>query len=150
MTYLRLLAPPAQHVDDDARVRRGESLFHDVGCAACHVPRWRTARDAQPAALAGRDIAPYTDLLVHDLGDALADGRPDFGAGAREWRTAPLWGLGASASVNGNRELLHDGRARDANEAILWHGGEALHSRESFSRLSRDERNALIAFLQSL
>jgi CxxC motif-containing protein (DUF1111 family) len=150
MTYLRLLAPPSHHHDDDALMRRGEQLFHDVGCAHCHVPRWRTASDAHPAALAGREIAPYTDLLVHDLGEALADGRPDFGAGAREWRTAPLWGLGTSASVNGNRELLHDGRARDVTEAILWHGGEALHSRESFSRLGREARSALIAFLQSL
>lgn len=150
MTYLRLLAPPAQHDGDEARVRRGESLFQDVGCADCHLPHWRTARDAQPAVLANREIRPYTDLLVHDLGDALADGRPDFGAGAREWRTAPLWGLGASASVNGNRELLHDGRARDVTEAILWHEGEALRAREAFRRLVRDDRDALIAFLRSL
>jgi CxxC motif-containing protein (DUF1111 family) len=114
------------------------------------VPQWRTAHDAFPPTLADRIIHPYTDLLVHDMGEDLADGRPDFQAGAREWRTAPLWGLGASAAVNGNSDLLHDGRARNAMEAILWHGGEAERSIARFKAMPRIEREALIAFLRSL
>jgi CxxC motif-containing protein (DUF1111 family) len=148
--YLRTLAPPRPRATQDASVQRGEELFHAAGCANCHLPQWRTARDAVPAALADRVIHPYTDLLVHDLGDGLADGRPDYHAGSREWRTAPLWGLGRSETVNGNSDLLHDGRARSATEAILWHGGEAERSREAFRRMPRADRNALIEFLGSL
>jgi CxxC motif-containing protein (DUF1111 family) len=148
--YLRTLAVPAPRAADDANVRRGERLFQSAGCADCHVPQWRTSRDAEPAMLADRVISPYTDLLVHDMGEDLADGRPDFRAGPREWRTAPLWGLGLSDSVNGNSDLLHDGRARDAVEAILWHGGEAARSRAAFMSMPRADRSALVEFLRSL
>ncbi len=148
--YLRTLAPPSPLTAQDGSVERGGELFHAAGCANCHLPQWRTARDAVPAALANRVIHPYTDLLVHDLGEDLADGRPDYHAGSREWRTAPLWGLGWSDTVNGNTDMLHDGRARNAVEAILWHGGEAQQSRELFKRMLRSDREALIAFLQSL
>ena len=150
MFHLRSLAAPRRRATQDERVLRGEQSFHAAGCADCHLPQWRTAHDAAPATLADRVIHPYTDLLVHDLGEGLADGRPDFQAGGREWRTAPLWGLGSSAAVNGNADLLHDGRARNAVEAILWHAGEAQRSREAFTRMTRSERAALIAFLQSL
>jgi CxxC motif-containing protein (DUF1111 family) len=148
--YLRTLAAPAPRAADDATARRGERLFRSAGCADCHVPQWHTGRSAEPATLADRVISPYTDLLVHDMGEDLADGRPDFRAGPREWRTAPLWGLGLSESVNGNSGLLHDGRARDAEEAILWHGGEAERSREQFMRMPRADRAALVEFLRSL
>jgi CxxC motif-containing protein (DUF1111 family) len=147
---LRALAPPVPRVNDAERERRGEVLFHESRCASCHAAQWHTAHDAKPAALADRVIQPYTDLLLHDMGEGLADGRPDFEAGAREWRTAPLWGLGLSASVNGNTDLLHDGRARSILEAILWHGGEAQFSREQVTQMTRGEREALIAFVQSL
>ena len=100
--------------------------------------------------LARQTIHPYTDLLLHDMGEGLADGRPDFEAGPRDWRTPPLWGLGLSERVNGNGFLLHDGRARNVVEAILWHGGEAQGSRDAFARLPRGERDALVAFLLSL
>jgi len=148
--HLRSLAAPRRRATEDERVLRGEQSFHAAGCADCHLPQWRTAHDAEPAALADRIIHPYTDLLLHDLGEGLADGRPDFQADGREWRTAPLWGMGSSDAVNGNADLLHDGRARNAVEAILWHGGEAERSREAFARMTGSERAALITFLQSL
>jgi CxxC motif-containing protein (DUF1111 family) len=114
------------------------------------VPQWRTGRDATVPALSNRTISPYTDLLVHDMGEDLADGRPDYQAGAREWRTAPLWGIGSSEGVNGNATLLHDGRARTVVEAILWHRGEAQRSRDAFMRMPKAERDAVAAFLRSL
>jgi CxxC motif-containing protein (DUF1111 family) len=95
-------------------------------------------------------IHPYTDLLVHDMGPRLADGRPDFQATSREFRTPPLWGVGLVQVVNGHTFFLHDGRARNLLEAILWHGGEGRFARERFKALSADERKALIAFLNSL
>jgi CxxC motif-containing protein (DUF1111 family) len=150
MFHLRTLSAPQPASSDDARVRRGAELFVRTGCADCHVPQWQTAVHAQPAVLAARTIHPYTDLLVHDMGEALADGRPDFLAAAREWRTAPLWGLSASTAVNGNSDLLHDGRARNVVEAILWHGGEAERARAAFSKMPRADRDALSAFLETL
>ena len=100
--------------------------------------------------LSRQTIHPYTDLLLHDMGAELADGRPDFAAGGRDWRTPPLWGLGLSKAVNGSTALLHDGRARNVTEAILWHGGEAQPSREAFRQLSRRDREDLLSFLQSI
>ena len=100
--------------------------------------------------LANQVIRPYTDLLLHDMGEGLADHRPDHLAGGRDWRTAPLWGLGLSETVNGNATLLHDGRARNPTEAILWHGGEATVSREAFLAIPKADRDALLAFLASL
>jgi len=135
----------------DAHVLRGAHLFAEAGCAHCHVPELRTA-DAFPAlpALAGRTIRPYTDLLLHDMGEGLADGRPDFLAGGRDWRTPPLWGIGLSGIVNGGTALLHDGRARSIEEAILWHGGEAALSREAFRTMDKADRAALVRFLESI
>jgi len=95
-------------------------------------------------------IAPYTDLLLHDLGPALGDGRPSFGAEGDEWRTPPLWGLGLYRTVSGHERLLHDGRADGVAEAILWHGGEAATASEAFQALDADERAALVAFVESL
>ncbi|MBX3026213.1 thiol oxidoreductase [bacterium] len=147
--YSRHLAVPARREVADPAVQRGEALFAEIGCAACHTPTLTTGADAAPA-LAGQRIHPYTDLLLHDLGDGLADGRPDFLADGREWRTPPLWGLGLIATVNRHTLLLHDGRARDAAEAILWHDGEAVAAREGFRTLPSDDRAALLRFLDSL
>ena len=147
--YLRYLAPPSRRQVDDAPVTRGELLFHSAGCATCHTPHARTGEGAGPA-LAERDIAPYSDLLLHDMGDGLADGRPDFAADGREWRTPPLWGLGSQEAVNGHQFLLHDGRARGIAEAILWHGGEAEAAKETFRNMAAPARADLLAFLRSL
>lgn len=148
--YVQTLGVPARRGLADATVRRGERLFESVGCASCHVPRLRTGTLAGVPSASGQSVQPYTDLLLHDMGPALADGRSDFEATGSEWRTPPLWGLGLTAVVNGTEELLHDGRARGVVEAILWHGGEAEASRERFRRLGRAERDDLLAFLRSL
>jgi CxxC motif-containing protein (DUF1111 family) len=150
LLYLRGLSPPPQRALQDPMVSRGEQLFADAGCARCHTPRLHTGDYAPLPALSNVSIAPYTDLLVHDMGDELSDGRPDFRAGPRDWRTAPLWGIGLTESVNGNAELLHDGRARNVVEAILWHGGEATNAKDFFRRMPKTQRDALIAFVQSL
>ena len=148
--YLRALMVPARRYTEDPQVRRGERLFAEARCAVCHVPEFKTGEFAPMPQLAGQTIHPFTDLLLHDMGEGLADGRPDFLAGGSEWRTPPLWGIGLSQMVNGAAGFLHDGRARNFTEAILWHGGEAQVSREAFRQLSREDREALIAFPQSL
>ena len=147
--YLRYLAPPARQRPDDPAARRGEMLFAAAGCAACHTPSARTGDTTGPA-LSGRDIAPYSDLLLHDMGAGLADDRPDFEANGREWRTPPLWGLGSLEAVNGHEFLLHDGRARGIAEAILWHDGEAAAAKEAFRTMAAPQRGDLLTFLRSL
>jgi CxxC motif-containing protein (DUF1111 family) len=147
--YTRTLAVPARRDVGDAATTRGEELFGQLNCSACHVPELRTG-DADVAALSDQTIRPYTDLLLHDMGPGLADGRPDGEAGPSEWRTAPLWGIGLTDEVNGHTRFLHDGRARSLVEAILWHGGEAEAARKGFLALTRPERDDLIAFLNSL
>lgn len=149
VAYTRSSGVPLRRGFDVPEVRRGERLFEQLACDACHLPTLTTG-DHELAALAGQTIHPFTDLLLHDMGQGLADGRPDFAADGREWRTAPLWGLGLIAQVNGHSRLLHDGRARDVEEAILWHGGEADAARRAFEKLSSAERAALIGFLGSL
>jgi CxxC motif-containing protein (DUF1111 family) len=148
--YLRALSVPNRRNADDPRVRRGEQLFAEVHCAVCHVPRLETGPFAPMPLLAGQVIRPYTDLLLHDMGPGLADGRPDYLASGSEWRTPPLWGIGLSQTVNGAGAFLHDGRARSFVEAILWHGGEAQASQQAFRGLVREDRAALVAFLESL
>jgi CxxC motif-containing protein (DUF1111 family) len=147
--YTRLIAVPAQRNPDDSEVRRGSSLFAEFGCAACHRSEMKTGKAAL-AELANQTFHPFTDLLLHDMGDGLADNRPDFGASGREWRTPPLWGLGLVEKVNGHNRLLHDGRARGFAEAILWHGGEAKAAREAFRLADKRDREALVTFLKSL
>jgi CxxC motif-containing protein (DUF1111 family) len=147
--YARTLAVPARTAIDDAEVEAGEARFRDFGCAGCHVEQLTTG--ASPiATLADQVIQPYTDLLLHDLGEALADHRPDFAADGREWRTPALWGVGLTHTVLPLSGFLHDGRARDLAEAILWHGGEAEPAREAFRLADRTDRAALLAFLASL
>jgi CxxC motif-containing protein (DUF1111 family) len=125
-------------------------LFSSAGCAACHTPRFETGEVVDLPELARQSIEPYSDLLLHDMGDQLADHRPEGNAGGQEWRTAPLWGLGLLRVVNGDVRLLHDGRARSPEEAILWHGGEAQPARDRFARLPRRDRAALLRFLDAL
>ncbi|MBX2807283.1 MAG: c-type cytochrome, partial [Cellvibrionaceae bacterium] len=148
--YTKNLAVPARRNSGDAQVIQGETLFEAIGCAACHRPQFTTATAYAMPWLAKQTIYPYTDLLLHDMGAALADHRPEFDASGREWRTPPLWGIGLTAVVNKPANFLHDGRARNLQEAILWHGGEARASRLAYVNLPRVERAALLAFLQSL
>jgi CxxC motif-containing protein (DUF1111 family) len=148
--YMRALAVPNQRRSVDADVPRGRALFEAARCTACHLPEARTGGASQLAQLRGATIHPYTDLLLHDMGEGLADDRRDGDASGREWRTPPLWGIGLLETVNGNQNYLHDGRARTIEEAVLWHGGEAQRSRDAFALMSADERAALLAFLSSL
>jgi CxxC motif-containing protein (DUF1111 family) len=148
--YAEVLAVPARRDVNAAQVERGEALFARAGCDGCHIPTIETADYPALPALSHQTIHPYTDLLLHDMGAGLADGRPDFKAGPRDWRTAALWGMGLSQAVNGNGYFLHDGRARTAAEAILWHGGEAEAAREAFRTMAKGDREALLAFLRSL
>ena len=148
--YLQTLAVPAARIQDRQKFKSGKQLFESIQCATCHVPAMKTAEDYPVEALAGQLIRPYTDLLLHDLGEALADGRPDFEANGNEWRTPPLWGIGLLEKVNGHTRLLHDGRARTIEEAILWHGGEAEASKEQFKSLTAEERKLVVQFVESL
>jgi CxxC motif-containing protein (DUF1111 family) len=148
--YGQTLAVPARRDAGDPTVLRGKRLFRAAGCAACHVPRWVTGTHPEVPELSGQTIWPYTDLLLHDMGPELADGRPDFDASGSEWRTPPLWGIGLLGAVNGHDDLLHDGRARGLAEAILWHGGEGEAAREAFRAMVAEDRAALLRFLRSL
>lgn len=152
--YLRTLAVPARRNLDDPQVKQGEKLFSQAQCSTCHIPELKTAPAGQLphdiAAAADVTIHAYTDMLLHDMGPDLADGRPDFEASGSEWRTPPLWGIGLLETVNGHSDLLHDGRARNVTEAVLWHGGEAQASRESFRNMTAAERRALVKFVESI
>jgi CxxC motif-containing protein (DUF1111 family) len=148
--YTRTLAVPARRNVGAPDVLRGKRVFHDAGCARCHVPRYTTGTVAGFPELSNQVIYPYTDLLLHDMGEGLADGRPDFAADGREWRTPPLWGIGLIETVNGHTYYLHDGRARNLMEAVLWHGGEAESSRQRVLEMKKPDRDALIRFLESL
>lgn len=148
VSYMRLLAVPGRRDVNDPEVLQGKQLFFRINCIGCHVPSFKTVSPVPQ--LNSQEIRPYTDLLLHDMGDALADGRPDFLATGNEWRTPPLWGIGLIKTVNGHTTLLHDGRARNIEEAILWHGGEATKSKDLFIRLTANERAVLIRFLESL
>jgi CxxC motif-containing protein (DUF1111 family) len=149
--YARNLAVPARRTPKSGEVLRGKALFAATGCASCHRPSWTTGEaPGNNPHLAHQTIWPYSDLLLHDMGEGLADNRPEREANGREWRTAPLWGVGLTKTVNGHTLFLHDGRARSITEAILWHGGEAKPARDGFAALSKSERAALIAFVNSL
>jgi CxxC motif-containing protein (DUF1111 family) len=148
--YARTLAVPAQRRWDDPEIQRGKQLFMQARCGACHTPILRTGKVPGLPRLSEQLIRPYTDLLLHDMGEGLADGRDDFAATGQEWRTPPLWGIGLIYTVNGHTLFLHDGRARNLTEAILWHGGEAEAAKEAFRAMPRQDREALLQFLESL
>jgi len=150
VTTMRTIAVPAQRNADDGQVVAGLAAFRRSGCDGCHMPTLATDGTAVLPELRDQTFHPFTDLLLHDMGEGLADGRPDHDATGTEWRTPPLWGLGLVPVVNGHDRLLHDGRARGFAEAILWHGGEAEAAKEAFRNAPKDERDALVAFLGSL
>ncbi|MEL6584914.1 MAG: di-heme oxidoredictase family protein [Pseudomonadota bacterium] len=148
--YSANLGVPARRNVGDPEVLRGKELFNSTGCAACHTPAHVTHRlDGQPYQ-SFQLIWPYTDLLLHDMGEGLADNRPEARATGREWRTPPLWGIGLTEQVSGHTYFLHDGRARSLLEAVLWHGGEAQAARDTVVNMAPTDRAALIRFLESL
>jgi CxxC motif-containing protein (DUF1111 family) len=149
VSYQQSLAVPARRNANDPVVINGKKLFNTLQCSSCHRPMMTTGVSIFKA-LSQQTIFPYTDLLLHDMGEGLADNRPDFDANGREWKTPPLWGIGLIKTVNGHTFLLHDGRARNIEEAILWHGGEAENSKNEFIKLKKSEREALIRFVESL
>lgn len=148
--YMHTVAVPGRRDVDDPEVLRGRELFKSAGCASCHVMQTTTGVLEGYPELSDQRIRPYSDLLLHDMGSNLSDGRPDYQASGEEWRTAPLWGIGLQETVNRHEFLLHDGRARGFAEAILWHGGEAFDAREAFRTMPQTDREALLRFLRSL
>lgn len=148
--YSSNLAVPARRDVNDSTVLKGKKLFYQAGCTACHRPKFVTSRDADNKAHQFQLIWPYSDFLLHDMGEGLADGQQVGAANGREWRTPPLWGIGLTQTVSGHTFFLHDGRGRNLTEAILWHGGEAQGARDHFANMARNERDALIRFLESL
>ncbi|MDK2125337.1 di-heme oxidoreductase family protein [Parachitinimonas caeni] len=148
--YSRTQAVPARRNLADPRVKAGEAVFHAAQCAVCHTPKYTTGVLEGLPQVSNQTIRPYTDLLLHDMGPGLGDGRPDFLAKGNEWKTPPLWGLGLVPVVNGHSHYLHDGRARNLMEAVLWHGGEAEPSKRQVLKLSKQDRANLIFFLESL
>lgn len=147
-TYLQTLGVVYRRDVDDPVALKGEALFASIGCLSCHKTHITTG-ESEISRLEGQLIHPYTDMLLHDMGEGLS-GRPDFEAGPREWRTQPLWGIGKVEQVNGHTNFLHDGRARNIQEAILWHGGEAERAKQKYKMLNKEERQAMLKFLNSL
>lgn len=148
--YSQNLAVPARRNTEDANVLVGKKHFYDLGCASCHLPKYVTSRDAENKEHQFQLIWPYTDMLLHDMGEGLADGQQVGLANGQEWRTPPLWGIGLTKTVSDHTFFLHDGRARNLTEAIIWHGGEAQTARNDFMELDKSERDNLIKFLESL
>jgi len=148
--YQSTLAVPNRRNVQEESVLRGKQLFNTMNCISCHAINQVTGISEILPALENVTIRPYSDFLLHDMGEDLADNRPDFKANGREWRTQPLWGLGLISTVNNHTFLLHDGRARNIEEAILWHGGEAENSKDQFINLSAEERQQVLDFLNSL
>ena len=148
--YLRTLKVPVQRTPNDADVVAGKALFMSTDCGKCHTPQWKTPQ-SDVAVLSNQTLAPYTDLLLHDMGSGLDDGYTEGIAKTAEWRTPPLWGLGLSKNSQGGRVfLLHDGRAHSLDEAIRLHGGEATKSRSKYVALTDTDRAKLLKFLDSL
>ncbi|MGG7648888.1 CxxC motif-containing protein, DUF1111 family [Pseudomonas frederiksbergensis] len=148
--YSRNLAVPARRDVSAPEVLAGKTLFFQAGCQSCHTPKYTTAANAAEPELANQVIRPYSDLLLHDMGDGLADHRSEFQASGRDWRTPPLWGIGLTQAVSGHTRFLHDGRARNLLEAVLWHGGEATAAQQQVLSFNAEQRAALLAFLNSL
>lgn len=149
-TYLEFLGVPGRDYLDNLEVIRGEQLFKDSGCESCHRETFVTGTEQRQKRLHNQTIHPYSDLLLHDMGPDLADNRPSFDADGYEWRTPPLWGIGMVETVNGHTRFMHDGRARNLEEAILWHGGEGEKSKIAYTELAKNDRESIIKFLKSL
>lgn len=156
--YSETLAVPARRNVNDSQVQEGARLFSTLNCVGCHQPSFTTSNSdtlliggkQAPEAIKNQLIWPFSDMLLHDMGEGLADHRRDFMATGREWKTRPLWGIGLTQTVNPQAGFLHDGRAATLEEAILWHGGEAEKSKTAFTQLTREQRLAVLAFLRSL
>jgi CxxC motif-containing protein (DUF1111 family) len=148
--YAQNLAVPPRRDVGKVDVLAGKKVFYELGCVSCHTPKFVTRRDAPNKAQAFQLIWPYSDFLLHDMGEGLADGQQVGDATGTEWRTPPLWGIGLTKRVNGHTFFLHDGRARNLIESILWHGGEAQKARDGFAALAKEDRDALVKFLESL
>lgn len=148
--YVALLGVSARRDLDNSDALAGETLFNSAGCAACHTPTFTTSAFHPHAELRNQTIHPYTDLLLHDMGPGLADNLPEGDASGTEWRTAPLWNIGLTSGVSGGEAYLHDGRARNLTEAILWHGGEGESAKQAFEALSASDQAKIIHFLKSL
>lgn len=155
--YMYALGVPARRNVNNPVVKKGEEKFQEAKCHLCHTPTLHTRQDA-PVLLNGtrlpwlcnQTIHPYSDFLLHDMGPGLDNHVRVGSAYSYEWRTTPLWGLGLQETVNGHTHFLHDGRARNLIEAIMWHDGEGAVSRELFARMNKEDRDAIIAFLNSL
>ncbi len=148
--YSQNLAVPKRRNFENSEVLQGKKIFYASGCILCHTPKFKTGAVKGQPHLSDQLIWPYTDLLLHDMGEGLADNSPEGSANGQEWRTPPLWGIGLTETVNGHTNFLHDGRARSIKEAIVWHGGEALKARNAFINLSKKKREQLITFVKSL
>jgi CxxC motif-containing protein (DUF1111 family) len=148
--YTRNLAVPARRDVDSPQVLAGKNLFYQAGCVSCHTPKFTTSANAAEPELANQFIYPYSDLLLHNMGPGLADNRTEFAASGSDWRTPPLWGIGLTQTVSGHTQFLHDGRARNLLEAVLWHGGEAEPAKQQVLQFNAEQRAALLAFLNSL
>ncbi len=148
--YTQHLAVPARRNWDKPQVLQGEKLFNQAKCQSCHTASYTTVKREDNPALSAQKIYPYSDMLLHDMGEGLADNRPEFLANGNEWRTPPLWGLGYTREVSNHTFLLHDGRARTIMEAVLWHSGEADPAKQQVLKMNKNQRDALIAFLESL
>ncbi len=148
--YVRTLAVPARRNTTDVDVKAGQQLFTQINCSGCHRQTIQTGIDLTLPALSNQRIHPYSDFLLHDMGNGLADNRPDFLATGNEWRTMPLWGIGLFGKTNGTPYYLHDGRATTIEQAILWHGGEAENAKQAFMQLSNADRTKILKFIQSL
>ncbi len=149
-TYLEFLSIPGRDYLDNPDVQRGEQLFVESSCSACHRTDMVTGTEHRRKRLQNQKISPYTDLLLHNMGEGLADHRPSYDADGYEWRTAPLWGIGMVKITNGHTNFLHDGRARSLSEAILWHGGEAEKAKQQYVAMSKQDRESLVKFLKSI
>lgn len=147
--YALTLGVPNRRNVENPQVVRGAQLFNQIGCALCHHPSFVTG-PSHISQFSNQKIYPFTDMLLHDMGEGLADNRRDFDASGRQWKTRPLWGLGHTQTINPRAGFLHDGRAKTLEEAIVWHGGEAAQSQKAFVYLSKEDRDALVSFLQSL
>lgn len=148
--YIQSLGAPKRRNATNSTILRGKQIFMEAKCGSCHLPKLYTSNSIEAPFNSNQTIYPYTDLLLHDMGTGLADNRPDFLANGQEWKTPPLWGIGLTELVNGHSNFLHDGRARNLMEAILWHDGEAKKSKDQIKKLNKTDRNSLLSFLKSL